>query len=297
MDTQPGEVGSPPATIELSGAIRHQGSFTLGPLDVTVPAGLVTGFVGPNGAGKTTMLKAILGLVQIHSGSISVLGDPPGRHHHEVGVALDALTLSHDWTAISAEKALARFYPSWDHNMYCDLLERLEVPLKTPVKGLSRGQGMKLQLALALAQQPRLLILDEPTSGLDPAARLEVLDLFRDFMVEEDRSLLFSTHITSDLERIADHIHIISEGHMVYSGPLLQLLERWAIARGPQSSLSPQARDALVGYRISRSGTFEGLIQLADTALFDSSVLIENPALDEAVTLLSRGQVATSQSE
>ena len=163
------------------------------------------------------------------------------------------------------------------------------MPSGVRVKDLSRGQSVKLQLALALAHRPELLILDEPTSGLDPVARLEVLDVFRDFLIEEGRTILFSTHITSDLERIADHLHVIGGGRTCFEGPLTDLTEQWAVARGPISALTSEAESALVGVRRGSAGTFSGLIRVSDTAAFGPDVLIETPSTDEAVAALTRG--------
>ena len=278
----------PESAIRLDAVVRTQGSFTLGPLDMTVPVGMVTGFVGPNGAGKTTAIKAMLGMVGIDAGSISVLGGAPGIRHGRIGVVLDRLALSRDWTAVSAARSLERFYPDWDRDLLDDLLARLDVPARVKVKDLSRGQGVKLQLALALAHHPELLILDEPTSGLDPVARLEVLDVFRDFLIEEGRTILFSTHITSDLERIADHLHIIGGGRTCFEGPMTDLAEQWAMARGPVSALTPEAEAALVGARRGSAGTFSGLIRVSDTAAFGPDVLIEAPSTDEAVAAMTR---------
>ena len=280
---------APAGAIRLDAVVRRQGTFTLGPLDMTVPAGMVTGFVGPNGAGKTTAIKAMLGMVGIDAGSISVLGGAPGARHGRIGVVLDRLALSRDWTAVSAARSLERFYPDWDRDLLDDLLTRLDVPARVKVKDLSRGQGVKLQLALALAHRPELLILDEPTSGLDPVARLEVLDIFRDFLVEQGRTILFSTHITSDLERIADHLHMIDAGRTRFAGPLPDLFEQWAAARGPVSALTPEAESVLVGARRNGEGVFSGLIRISDTAVFGPDVLIETPSVDEAVAAMTRG--------
>ena len=280
---------APASAIRLDAVVRRQGTFTLGPLDMTVPIGLVTGFVGPNGAGKTTAIKAMLGMVGIDAGSISVLGGAPGTRHGRIGVVLDRLALSRDWTAVSAARSLERFYPDWDRDLLDDLLTRLDVPARVKIKDLSRGQGVKLALALALAHHPELLILDEPTSGLDPVARLEVLDIFRDFLIAEGRTILFSTHITSDLERIADHLHVIGAGRTRFAGPLPDLFEQWAAARGPVSALTPEAEAVLVGARHNGAGVFSGLIRTADTAVFGPDVLIETPSIDEAVVAMTRG--------
>ncbi len=279
----------PADAIRLDAVVRQQGTFTLGPLDMTVPSGLVTGFVGPNGAGKTTAIKAMLGMVGIDAGSISVLDGAPGTRHGRIGVVLDSLALSRDWTAVSAARSLGRFYPDWDQGLLDDLLARLDVPARVKVKNLSRGQGVKLQLALALAHRPELLILDEPTSGLDPVARLEVLDILHDFLVAEGRTVLFSTHITSDLERIADHLHIIGAGRTRFAGPLPDLVEQWAMARGPVSALTPEVEAVLTGTRRNGAGAFSGLIRTADTVVFGPDVLIEPPSIDEAVVAMTRG--------
>ena len=280
---------APAGAIRLDAVVRRQGTFTLGPLDMTVPAGMVTGFVGPNGAGKTTAIKAMLGMVGIDAGSIGVLDGGPGARRDRIGVVLDTVALPREWTAVSAARNLERFYPDWDRDLLDDLLARLDVPARVKVKDLSRGQGVKLQLALALAHHPELLILDEPTSGLDPVARLEVLDIFRDFLIAEGRTILFSTHITSDLERIADHLHVIGAGRTRFAGPLPDLFEQWAAARGPVSALTPEAETVLVGARHNGAGVFSGLIRTADTAVFGPDVLIETPSIDEAVVAMTRG--------
>ena len=280
---------APPPAIRLDDVVRRQGAFTLGPFDMIVPAGMVTGFVGPNGAGKTTVIKVILGMIGVDAGSISVLDGAPGPRHERIGVVLDTVALPGDWTAVSAARSLERFYPDWDRSLLDELVDRLDVPARVKVKDLSRGQGVKLQLALALAHRPELLILDEPTSGLDPVARLEVLDIFRDFLVEQGRTILFSTHITSDLERIADHLHVIDAGRTRFAGPLPDLFEQWAAARGPVSALMPEAESVLVGARRNGEGVFSGLIRISDTAVFGPDVLIETSSVDEAVAAMTRG--------
>ena len=280
---------APAGAIRLDAVVRRQGTFTLGPLDMTVPAGMVTGFVGPNGAGKTTAIKAMLGMVGIDAGSISVLDGAPGTRRDRIGVVLDAVALPREWTAVSAARNLERFYPDWDRDLLDDLLTRLDVPARVKVKDLSRGQGVKLQLALALAHRPELLILDEPTSGLDPVARLDVLDVLRDFLVEEGRTILFSTHITSDLEQIADHLHIIGAGRTRFAGPLTDLTEQWAMARGPVSALTPAAEAVLAGTRRNGAGAFSGLIRVSDTAAFGPDVVVEPPSIEEAVAAMTRG--------
>ena len=212
-----------------------------------------------------------------------MLDGAPGTRHGRIGVVLDSLALSRDWTAVSAARSLGRFYPDWDQGLLDDLLARLDVPARVKIKDLSRGQGVKLALALALAHRPELLILDEPTSGLDPVARLEVLDILHDFLVAEGRTVLFSTHITSDLERIADHLHIIGAGRTRFAGPCPTSSSsgRWPADRlrpDPRGRGRPDRNPAQRGGRLRR-----GCIRTADTAVFGPDVLIEPPSIDEAV--------------
>ena len=174
------------------------------------------------------------------------------------------------------------------------ILKIVVVLLLALATGIVRGDlGSALltayALALALAHHPELLILDEPTSGLDPVARLEVLDILRDFLVAEGRTVLFSTHITSDLERIADRLHIIGAGRTRFAGTLPDLVEQWAMARGPVSALTPETEAVLTGTRRNGAGAFAGLIRTADTAVFGPDVLIEPPSIDEAVVAMTRG--------
>ena len=237
--------------------------------------------------GKTTTLKAILGLVATHAGSICVLGAPAGQSHERIGVVLDTLALPQEWTAKTAARTLSAFYPTWDQRYYNELLERLDIPATVKVRSLSRGQSIKLQLALAFAHRPELLILDEPTSGLDSVARLDILDLFREYMVDERRTLLFSTHITSDLERIADYLHVIAAGRTCFAGPMAALSAGFVAVRDPLASLDAKGRGVIHGLR-ERHGIFEGIIDVANTALFGPDVLVEPVGLDEAIAALTR---------
>ncbi|HAM45831.1 MAG TPA: hypothetical protein DCM67_12525, partial [Propionibacteriaceae bacterium] len=161
-----------PGAISTSGLVRDFGRFRLGPLDLTIPVGYVTGLVGANGAGKTTLLKLLLGLQHADSGSMFLLGEPASEANpavrEDLGVVLDAPFVLPDWTVSKTGRATAPFYSRWDADLFAALVERFHLAPKATVKSLSRGEGTKLMLALALAHQPRLLLLDEPTSGLDP---------------------------------------------------------------------------------------------------------------------------------
>ncbi|MBN9105704.1 MAG: ABC transporter ATP-binding protein [Propionibacteriaceae bacterium] len=279
-----------PAVVEVRELRKDYGRFQLGPLDLDLPAGYVTGLVGENGAGKTTLLKAMLGLVRPDAGSVRQVGDGqarPGLDLGGVGVVFDHLVVIPEWTVSQAGAAVAPFCPSWDAGLFAELLTRFGVVSGARVGTLSRGEGSKLSLALALARRPRLLILDEPTSGLDPGARYDVIDVFAEFMAADDQhAILFSTHIASDLDRIADHLRVLVDGRLVESGPLPEVLERHAMVRGPSSALPASARAAVRGLR-DVGGTFDGLIATQDTAQFGPEVLIEPASIDDIVVRLS----------
>ena len=194
--------------IEITHLCKQYGAFSLNDVSLTLPAGSIVGLIGENGAGKTTTLKALLGLIRPDSGQISLMGMDAQRAgvqaHEQIGVVLDECCFHEHLTPIQLEHILAPLFPGWDHGYYASLLERFTLDSRKPVKALSRGMKTKLSLACALAHHPRLLILDEATSGLDPVVRSEMLDLFLEFIQDESRGILMSTHITTDLERVAD---------------------------------------------------------------------------------------------
>lgn len=275
--------------IEVRGVTRRLGNFRLSEVDLVLPRGYVMGFVGPNGAGKTTTIKAVLGMIHPEAGTVRVLGRPaidPGLRSR-IGFVADQPFLVPEWRAPDAAAALAPFYPRWDGGRFDELTRRFEVPRDTKVKDLSRGQGTKLMLALALAHDPELLVLDEPTSGLDPLAREDLLDVLREFMLDERRSVLFSTHITSDLEKIADHVEVICAGRVTFAGTRDEMVEQYAVVRGGPDTLTPQAAAAVLGRREGLA-SFEGLIWMRDSALFGPDTVIEPATIEDVVTHLGR---------
>ena len=219
-------------SLELRGITKAFGSgFVLGPLDLVVPRGFVMGLVGANGAGKTTTIKIALGMVHTDAGTVDVVP------HERVGVVFDVPAYVPDWTAAQVGRGLASFYPTWDQARFDRLLAWADIAPTKRVKELSRGMSMKLQLAVALAHGAELLILDEPTSGLDPLARSELLEMIGDFMIDESHAVLFSTHITTDLEKVADYVTILDAGRVLAAATRDGLLDSYRIVRGPASVL------------------------------------------------------------
>ncbi|HIW77398.1 MULTISPECIES: ABC transporter ATP-binding protein [Gordonibacter] len=205
---------------------KHYDGFDLVNVDLTVPAGSVVGFVGSNGAGKTTTIKSVLGLVFPDAGSIELFGQNVGEHasakavkqvKQRVGVVFDTCSFPEEMTVEAVGKLMSYSYDAWNPTDFEQRLTQFGLPKNKLVKDLSRGMSMKLSLAAALAHDPDLLILDEATAGLDPLARDEALDHLRDYMRDGRRGILMSSHITSDLEKIADYIICIDEGRIVFA--------------------------------------------------------------------------------
>jgi len=262
--------------LEAVGLVKHRGDFTLGPLDLHIPRGFVTGMVGANGSGKTTTLRTLLGLIRADAGSITI--PPMGQ----IGVAFDQPFLLPDWRIRDAAAANADFRPGWDQDWFDRLCRRFDLRADARVKELSRGEGNKLMIALAMGNHPELLILDEPTSGLDPAARADLVDLLREHMRREEASLLFSTHITSDLEHFADYLVFIDAGRIVYSGTLDDLVQDFAYIQGALEDLTPTNTPLIRGLRRGQ-GSFDGIIRTADSAVFGSGVQIEAPTIEQII--------------
>ncbi len=222
--------------IKARGLTKSYGGTTvLDSVDITVPAGTIVGFVGANGAGKTCTIRALLGLMPPDSGSVELFGEPLGaragdeaavRAKRRIGVVLDTCPFIGDLSVKTAGDVVRAAYPTWRADLFEGLLRRFELDPKRKVKDLSRGMGMKLQLACALAHEPELLVLDEATAGLDPLARDEVLDILRDFVSDEAHGVLLSSHITTDLEKIADIVVGIDHGRILFD------LEKDAITDG-----------------------------------------------------------------
>ncbi len=271
--------------------IRHLdkrlGSFALKDVTLTIPTGYITGFVGPNGAGKTSTIKCLLGMLRPDAGDLTVLGRPAGTPSEEIGIVLDSPSLVGDWTARQVGRAVGGFYSTWDGSAYAAWCERFAIPATTKVKQLSRGMGMKLQLAIALSHRARLLVMDEPTSGLDPLARDDLLGILQEYMLDERNAVLFSTHITADLERVADYVAIINDGRILHAEAKDDLLSRYALVRGGPGDLTEDARRVLHGLRAFETG-YEALVALDDLGLLPPDVDASTPSLDDLVIHLSR---------
>ena len=268
--------------LEVRELRKSYGSFALDDVTFEVPRGYIMGFVGPNGAGKTTTIKLILGMIKPDSGSVNV----PGKE--QIGIVMDAPLYVDEWTMNGVESAISPFYQNWDAIKFSEYLKKFGLGAKKKVKELSRGMKVKLQIAAALSHDAKLLILDEPTSGLDPVARDEICDLLREFVTDDGRSVLFSTHITTDLEKTADYTTFILDGRIVFFGAKDALLEKYARVTGGLSEISEEQKKLIIGYREHGTG-FEGLIETANIAKMPRGVLSEQATLDEIIIFMNKG--------
>jgi len=275
--------------LEVHGLCKEYGSFTLNNVSFDVPRGYIMGFVGPNGAGKTTTIKLILNIISGSSGSVKLFGqDMDVAQNEQIGVVMDTPMYVEDWTLHDVEKAISPFYSSWDKGKYANYLNQFGLNPKKKVKELSRGMKVKLQIAAALSHDAKFLLLDEPTSGLDPVARDEICDLLREFVANENRSVLFSTHITTDLDKTADYVTFILNGNIIFTGERDALLEKYARVTGGPVDLSAEQKKLVIGYREHSTG-FEGMIETVSIGKLPRTIVVEEISLDEIIIYMNKG--------
>ena len=277
--------------IELSHVNKSFGDFAIQDLNLAVPSGTICGLVGENGAGKSTTIRLLMGVLRPDSGTASVLGadvsSPEFRDVKEdVGVVLDEAYFPESLNAVQVGKIMAATYRRWDQRLYDSYLKRFDLPEKKQFKDFSRGMRMKLAIAVALSHQPKLLVLDEATAGLDPIVRDEVLDIFNEFTREEDHSILISSHILSDLEKLCDYIAFIHKGDLLFCEEKDQLLEQYGIFEDSRENLDCLQPEAIVAREESRYG---GVRALVKRDLAPTGFRLEKPTVEDVVLFLVKG--------
>ncbi len=279
-------------SLEIHNLNKSYDTFSLNDVSFELPTGYIMGFIGPNGAGKTTTIKSVLNMIGFDSGEIKIFGlnstDNGAQINDQIGVVMDSPFYVGDWTMKDVETAVSPFYSRWNHERYTALLARFCIDQKKKVKELSRGMKVKLMLAVALSHEAKLLILDEPTSGLDPIARDELCDLLSEFVSDEQRSVLFSTHITADLEKIADYITFILDGKIVFSGLKEALLEKYILIKGGLDDLGPAQKQLVIGLREHSTG-FEGMAELSNIGRLPKQLMTEPITLEEIIIFMNKG--------
>ena len=276
--------------LDIQNLNKSYPTFALKDVSFSLPQGYIMGFIGPNGAGKTTTIKAVLNMIHADSGVVEILGrrgDEVIDLKEQLGVVMDLPFYVDAWRCRDVEAAVHPFYRRWDSPRFAKLLKQFGIDPSKRVKELSRGMKVKLMMAVALSHHARLLLLDEPTSGLDPVAREELLDILAEFMQDENNGVLFSTHITADLEKVADYITFILNGQIIFTGLKDALLESYALVKGGPKDLTERSRKALLGLRSHATG-FEGIIRTADMALLPAAALVEPASLEQLIVFLNQ---------
>ena len=289
-------VGKATDAITIRELYKRYNDFVLDNISFTVPKGSIMGFVGENGAGKTTTIKSILNLINIDGGEISVLGYDsrklPIEIKSQIGVVLDGSNLHDNISAKESNLIMKNIYPNWDENMFMNYVKRFNLPENKAFKDYSRGMKMKLSIAIALSHQPKLLILDEPTSGLDPMVRDEILDIFLEFIQDEEHTILLSSHIISDLEKIADYVTFIHKGKIVFSESKDNLIYQYGLIHCRKEDLNSIDRDFIAGVRENSFGA-EVMIRNKDEFLRRYRHLDYAPekiSIEEIMLFVSKGR-------
>lgn len=264
--------------------------FHLDNISFSLPKGYIMGLVGTNGAGKTTTIKLILNMMEKNCGDISVFGLDAIKNERQIkqklAVVFDTNIFVDEWTITETERAISPFYDEWNHRTFTEMLEKFQLSPKMKVGKLSRGMQMRLMLACAFSHNAQLLILDEPTSGLDPLARDELMELLQDYIKDGERSVLFSSHITSDLQKVADYITFLKHGKLVFTGSMDDLLEKYVLIKGAPEELNVELKKHIIGLRQTNMG-FEGLISSALAKQYKGYVF-DKPTIDDIVIFISK---------
>lgn len=270
---------------------KEYSAFTLNGISFPVKEGYITGFIGPNGSGKTTTIRAILNLNHLNGGEVLYRGVRPEDNDYlqDVGIVLDESYFPKDWSVKDVNNVLSVGYKNWKGAEFFKRVAAYGIDKKLNVKSLSRGMTTKLMLAAALSHGAKTLVLDEPTSGLDPRSRDEFRDTIQRYMAEdEENTVLFSTHITEDLEAIADYIAFIMEGELAFYGTKDDFLEAYRIVKCSEANLSGMDPKKILGKK--KTATHVEVLVAAEAAkAFGENTVVEKPSIDRIMTFYHRG--------
>ncbi|WP_394920589.1 ABC transporter ATP-binding protein [uncultured Robinsoniella sp.] len=280
--------------LEVKDLEKKYMDFTLDKISFSIPSGTIVGLIGENGAGKSTTINAILNLIKKDGGEIKVLGkemtDSDTGMRNEIGVVFDGNNFYDTLTPRKIGNIMAKVYSNWDMSCFEDYLKRFQLPVSKEIKQFSKGMKMKFTIAVALSHNPRLLILDEATSGLDPIVRDEVLDIFLDFVQDETHAVLVSSHITSDLEKIADYITFIHKGKLIFSLSKDELIYNYGIIKCGREQFIKMDSDDIITYR---KKDYEYEILVSDKTRMErkyKNCLMNDVTIDDIMLLYVKGE-------
>ena len=271
--------------IEIKNLTKRYDGFTLDNVSFNVPKGSIMGFIGQNGAGKTTTINSLLNILKWDSGEIRLLGKEMPEHEYEVkeqiAAIFDMLPFNDDLSARQLTKIMGGIWKEWDAECFENYLDRFQLPYKKKFGQFSKGMKMKLQIAAGLSHNAKLLIMDEATTGLDPVVRNEILDIFLEYLQDEDNSILMSSHITSDLEKVADMVTFIDKGKILITGIKDEILDSHGVVKCSKKDFKDFEREDYISARVTDFGA-EVMVSDRDKASKKfSGAVIDKTTLEE----------------
>ena len=283
------------AILQVNNLTKHYPSFTLDHVPFDLPKGAIMGLIGENGAGKSTTINAILNLIHKDEGSVTFWGEELSSSKplkEDIGVVFDGINFYETLTPAKVAKISAAAYRQWDESLFQDYMKRFELPTDKEIKTLSKGMKMKLSIAVALSHHPKLLILDEATSGLDPVMRDEILDVFMDFVQDEEHSIIMSSHISTDLEKIADYITFIHQGKVLFCKSKDELRYNYGIIRCGAALFNAIEKEDILTYR---KDDYQWNVLVADKEKARKkykNAVVDDATIDDILLLYVKGEQA-----
>ncbi len=279
------------SAIKIKNLTKSFDNFSLNIANLEIPKGTIVGLIGENGAGKTTLIKCILNIIQSYEGNIKILNKNAKEKLalKDVGVVLDGIFFPESLKVKDISVILKNIYKNWDNTLFTNLLNEFNIQKDVQIKTLSKGMHKKLEIATSLAHKPKLLILDEPTSNLDPIVRNEVLDLFRTFLEDEDHTILFSTHITSDLENIADKLLFLNDGQIILSEDMDTIRESYGLIKCDASYFTKIKPEDILKYRQNKYD-YEVIVKNKNNYVNDDNIVVEKLSIEDLMVLMIKGE-------
>lgn len=281
--------------IEIRNLVKNYGDkFTLGEINLDIPSGIIIGLIGENGAGKTTLIKSILNIIRLDKGNIKIFEKEVKKNECEIkeniGVVLDNMFFPELLMPKDINSIMKEVYKNWDEQLFNKYLSEFKLKNNQSIKSMSKGMRKKLEIATALSHHPKLLILDEPTSGLDPVVRNEVLDIFLDFIQDEEHTILLSTHITSDLEHIADKIIFINQGKVVLDQSRDDLLDNYGILKCDVDKFDTISKDDIISYKKNKYDCEILVNDINKIKKKYKDFIVDKITLEELMVLMIKGE-------
>mgnify|MGYP001066195790 CR=1 FL=1 len=282
--------------LEIKNLKKDFKDFSLKNISFTLEKGFIMGFIGPNGAGKSTTIKLIMNLLKKDGGEVKVFGLDNVKNENEIknriGFVYDENHFYEELTISEMKRIIAPLYKNWSDECFNRYLKEFTLSPKKKIKELSKGMKMKFSLAIALSHQAELIIMDEPTSGLDPLIRNELLDIFSYLIQDENKGIFFSTHITSDLDKIADYVTLINDGEILFSTTKDEIIDCYGLVKGKKEFLNEDTRKDFIGIKENQFG-FEGLAKnrTSINKFVNNGIIIEKPSLEDVMLYFTRREL------